>query len=82
MNDAEGKIYHAESMIHNELQLLDKEIKEGDEIEAVTGALYAVFNYTFGKAPTDMLGVNLITSVLSAVISDVTFSQLEKHNGN
>lgn len=82
MKNGDAKIDHAENMIFNELQLLAEETKEGDEIEAVAGALHAVFKFAFDKAPMDMLAINLITSVLSAVISDVTFSQLEKHNGN
>ena len=82
MKTDDAKIKYAEDMICGELKLLAEETKEGDEIEAVAGALYAVFKFAFDQAPMDMLAINLITSILSAVISDVTFSQLEKHNGN
>ncbi len=82
MTDIDAKIKHAEEMILNELQLLSEETKEGDELEAVAGALRAVFNFTFEKAPLDILAINLITSVLSSTISEQTFSTLENLPGN
>jgi len=82
MTDIDAKIKHAEEMILNELQLLSEETKEGDELEAVAGALRAVFNFAFQKAPLDILAVNLITSVLSSTISEQTFSTLENLHGN
>jgi len=82
MSDVEAKVLHAEEMILNELQLLSEETKEGDELEAVAGALRAVFTFAFKKAPLDILAVNLIASVLSSTISEVAFTLLEKHDGN
>ena len=82
MTDTDAKVKHAEEMILNELQLLSEETKEGDELEAVAGALQAVFNFTFEKAPLDILAINLITSVLSSTISEQTFSTLENLHGN
>ena len=82
MTDIDAKVKHAEEMILNELQLLSEETKEGDELEAVAGALQAVFKFAFQKAPLDILAVNLITSVLSSTISEQTFSTLENLHGN
>lgn len=82
MTDTDAKVKHAEEMILNELQLLSEETKEGDELEAVAGALHAVFKFAFQKAPLDILAVNLITSVLSSTISEQTFSTLENLHGN
>ena len=82
MKNGDAKMDHAENMIFNELKLLAEETKEGDEIEAVAGALHAVFKFAFQKAPLDILAVNLITSVLSSTISEQTFSTLENLHGN
>ena len=82
MPDIDAKVKHAEEMILNELQLLSEETKEGDELEAVAGALRAVFKFAFQKAPLEILAVNLIASVLSSTISEVAFSKLEKLDGN
>ena len=82
MPDIDAKVKHAEEMILNELQLLSEETKEGDELEAVAGALRAVFTFAFQKAPLEILAVNLIASVLSSTISEVAFSKLEKLDGN
>jgi hypothetical protein len=82
MTDLPVKIKQAEEMILNELQLLSEETKEGDELEAVAGALHAVFKFAFQKAPLDILAVNLITNVLSSTISEQTFSTLENLHGN
>ena len=82
MPDTDAKVKHAEEMILNELQLLSEETKEGDELEAVAGALHAVFKFAFQKAPLDILAVNLITNVLSSTISEQTFSTLENLHGN
>ena len=82
MTDTDAKVKHAEEMILNELQLLSEETKEGDELDAVAGALHAVFKFAFQKAPLDILAVNLITNVLSSTISEQTFSTLENLHGN
>jgi len=82
MPDIDAKVKHAEEMILNELQLLSEETKEGDELEAVAGALRAVFTFAFQNAPLEILAVNLIASVLSSTISEQTFSTLEKLHGN
>jgi len=82
MPDTDAKVKHAEEMILNELQLLSEETKEGDELDAVAGALQADFNMTFEKAPLVILAINLITSVLSSTISEQTFSTLENLHGN
>jgi hypothetical protein len=71
------KIKQAEEMILTELKLLLEETKKGDELETLAGALAAIFRFTFKKAPMDMLAMELITSVLDAIISEINLSKLE-----
>ena len=80
MSETADKMKQAEDMIRGELNLLLEGAKKGDELEIVAGSLRAVFSFAFSKAPMDMLAINLITSVLSAIISEVTLTKLEGHS--
>ena len=82
MIETNTKIKHAEDMVRGELELLAEGLEEGDEIEAVVGALQAVFKFTFEQSPFDLLAVNMIHSILSSVTANITYSHLEKRNGN
>ena len=80
MSETADKMKQAEDMIRGELNLLLEGAKEGDELEIVAGSLRAVFSFAFSKSPIDILAINLIISVLSATILEITFTKLRGHS--